>query len=177
MRCYTRIGDKRKTHLFGCKLYKYSERVEAIGTIDELNAFLGAAASFSPHKISKKIIHEIENNLFSIGAELAIPKSVKIKAKHVERLEVLVEKIDEKLPQQTKFVIPAGTQAAMMLNVARTVARRAERAMVKLSSTSKVNPEMLKYMNRLSSLLYVLLRFENYKNNIVEKNPVYNQIR
>jgi len=177
MKCYTRNGDKGETCIFGGSIDKHSEKIDAIGTIDELNAFLGAAIAFSSNEDVKRIIHEIENDLFSIGAELATTTDkgeIKITAKHVERVEALIDKIDDQLPKQTKFIVPSGTQAAMLLNVARTVSRRAERVMVKLDRLEKINPEMLKYANRLSSLLHVLSRFENNTNKVIEKNPVYN---
>jgi len=179
MKCYTRTGDKGETCIFGGKLDKHDERIEAIGTVDELNAFLGAAASFSSNKTSKRIIHEIQNDMFTIGAELATviektsKEKVAIESEHVEHIEALIDKLDEQLPKQTKFIIPSGTQASMLLNVARAVARRAERTLVKLDRSNPINPELLKYMNRLSSLLYVLLRFENNRNNVIEKNPIY----
>ena|SRR3989344_5061329 len=179
MNCYTRKGDLGTTSIFGEKLEKHDERISAIGDFDELNSFLGAAVSFSTNESVKKILEEVQNDLFTIGAELATvtdraPSSnVKITAGHVEVLEVLIEKVDMQLPEQTKFIIPQGTRAAMLINIARAVARRAERALVKVDRKTKLNPELLKYANRLSSLLYVLSRFENIRNNVTEKNPVY----
>ena len=179
MRCYTRTGDMGETCIFGGRIGKHTARIDAIGTIDEVNAFLGAAASFSSNETCKRIIREIENDLFTMGAELSAASSGKVAmtARHVERLEALIDKVEEQLPQQRKFIIPAGTRAAMMLNVARAVARRAERLLVKLDCKGKINPELLKYANRLSSLLHVLSRFENNKNSIDEKNPVYHYLK
>ena len=174
MKCYTRTGDQGETCIFGGRVDKHDERIDAIGAFDELNSFLGAARAFSENKETRRILHELENDIFSIGAEIAgVDKKVVITSRHVEQLETLIDKIDEKLPKQSKFIIPSGTQAAMMLNIARAVARRAERALVKLDRQSKISPKLLSYANRLSSLLHVLMRFENMKENIEEKHPVY----
>lgn len=179
MKCYTRNEDQGETCVFGRRLDKHSERIDAIGSIDELNSFLGAAAAFSTDDDVKRIVHEIENDLFSMGAELAAVNrmknkgNVKISGRHVDRVEALIDRMDDQLPRQTKFIVPSGTKAAMLLNVARTVSRRAERALVNLDRKEKINPELLKYANRLSSLLHVLSRFENRKENVVEKNPIY----
>ncbi|MBS3133327.1 cob(I)yrinic acid a,c-diamide adenosyltransferase [Candidatus Woesearchaeota archaeon] len=176
MKCYTRNGDTGETYVFGGSIEKHSERIDAIGSVDELNSFLGASAAFSSDEDVKRIIHEIENDLFSIGAELATVTDrgeIKITARHVERIEALIDKLDEQLPKQTKFIVPSGTKAAMLINVARTVSRRAERALVRLDRSEKINQELLKYANRLSSLLHVLSRFENKRSNVIEKNPVY----
>lgn len=183
MRCYTRNGDEGKTCIFGGRVDKHDERIDAIGSIDELNSFLGAAASFCRNETAKKILHDLQNDMFSIGAELAtvtesMPAGkVAITPHHVEKIEAMIDKIDSQLPQQTKFIIPAGTQAAMMLNVCRTVTRRAERSLVKLDRESKLNPQLLKYANRLSSLMHVLMRFENSMNNVQENNPVYHYVK
>lgn len=153
---------------------KHDDRIEAIGTIDELNAALGAAASFSANKTSKLIIQEVQNDMFTIGAELANTAKVGIEEKHVKNTEKLIDKLQQQLPAQSKFIIPQGTQAAMMLNMSRAIARRAERVLVKLDRKSKLNEQLLKYSNRLSSLLYMLMRYENQQSSIKEKNPVYN---
>ena len=180
MKCYTGTGDQGETCIFGGKLDKHDNRIDAIGSIDELNASLGAARAFSANEEVRETLDILENDIFSIGAELAAAGSLQAEEKRieiseapVEQLEKLIDGIQQKLPQQKKFIIPAGTQAAMMLNVARTVCRRAERALVKLDREEKLNPEILKYANRLSSLLYILMRFENMKEKVKEKNPVY----
>ena len=174
MKCYTRQGDLGTCNLKGLT-EKSDARVEALGDVDELNAFLGAAAVSTSNETIRKTLYEVQNDMFSIGAELALMRKAVISAKHVERMEMLIDKISEQLSTQDRFIIPTGTQSGTMLNVARTVARRAERSIVKLDRDSKVNEEVLKYANRLSSLLYVLYRLDNSKNKVEEKNPVYNK--
>ncbi len=183
MKCYTRNGDQGETCIFGGRVDKHDERIEAIGSIDELNSFLGASAAFCSNETVKRVLADLQNDMFSIGAELATVTEampvgkVAITEFHVQKLESMIDRMDTQLPQQTKFIIPSGTQAAMMLNVCRTVARRAERNLVRLDRNAKLNPHLLQYSNRLSSLLHVIMRFENSMNNIPEKNPVYHYIK
>ena len=183
MKCYTRTGDKGETCIFGGRVEKHDGRIEAIGSVDELNSFLGAAASFSANETVRKILQDLQNDMFSIGAELSTVTEnspagkVAITQQHTEKLEVVIDKLDSQLSEQNKFIIPQGTKAAMLLNVCRTVSRRAERSLVRLDRASKLNPELLKYANRLSSLLHVLMRFENGRNNVEEKNPVYHYVK
>ncbi len=182
MKCYTGAGDRGDTCILGGRVDKHDDRIDAIGHVDELNAVLGSAASFSSHEHVKRIISTVQNDLFTIGAELAttiVPArdKVGISADLIVMMERLIDMLNKDLPQQTKFIIPSGTQAATMLNLARTVARRTERALVKLDRTEKINPEILRYANRLSSLLHTLYRLENSSNKIVEDNPRYHYIK
>ena len=182
MKCYAGTGDRGETCVFGGRLDKHDDRVDAIGSIDELNAFLGAAKAFSSSGDVKRVLGVLGNDVFSIGAELAGASSadglkVGVKSESVKRLELLIDDVSQKLPVQEKFIIPSGTKAAMMLNLSRVVCRRAERALVKLDRNEKLNPDLLKYSNRMSSLLHVLMRLENLEGGVEEKHPVYSFIK
>ena len=178
--CFTRTGDQGETCILtGERISKSEQRLEAIGSIDELNSFLGWAASFSKNKEVKKTLQAMQNDLFSIGAELAGANSnqktsrIRISSNNIVFLENLIRDIEEKIPVQKKFIVPSGAQSAMTLNVARSVCRRAERVLVKLNDAEGLNPSMLSYVNRMSDLLHVLTRLENLEKNVEEKNPVY----
>lgn len=182
MKCYTRTGDNGETCVMGCRVDKHDERIEALGAVDELNAFLGAACSFSENRQVKSVLQDVQNDLFSLGAELAGVSSpdsgsVSLTSAHVERLESLIGSVEQELPRQDKFIIPSGTQAAVMINIARAVARRAESSLVRLDRAAPLNPEILKYANRLSSLLHVLSRRENLESDVEERAPVYGVLK
>jgi cob(I)alamin adenosyltransferase len=177
MTCYTRSGDSGNTCVIGTRVDKGHDRLEAIGTFDELNAALGTAVAFTDAQEIKSAIEQVQNDLFTLCSELAtisveIP-TPKITASHVYEMEHLIDRLESQLPAQDKFIIPGGTKAASLLQLARTVTRRAERSLVRLNQKDSISPELLKYANRLSSLLYMLARLENRNNNINEKNPVY----
>jgi cob(I)alamin adenosyltransferase len=169
---YTRTGDAGKTALFGGRrVSKDHPRVVAYGTIDELNAVLGVAASFIRQRALVATIQSIQNELFDIGAELASEGPVRrekrgsevyrLDASRTRWLEELIDAYDARVPPLRTFVLPAGASAAALMHQARTVARRAERAVVTLSRTERVNPAILTYLNRLCDLLFVLARYLN----------------
>ncbi len=177
VRIYTKTGDKGETSLFGGKrIDKDHLRVETYGTIDELNAALGAAASFTKDKKVFDIIKKIQNDLFNIGAELANPQKVGKDTKRlfqlgkskIEELESIIDHLEEKLPPIREFILPSGTSEASLLHLARSVARRAERRVVSLSKKERVNPDLLIYLNRLSDLLFVLSRHLNKQKGLKE---------
>ena len=171
-RIYTRAGDKGKTGLLsGERIEKSNPRVEAYGTVDELDSFLGVAKVHSTKRIADQI-HNIQQKLFLVNAELAtnpdsleaedaLRKLDKIAAEDVEFLERIADELSEALPLLTNFVIPGGTKAAAFLHVCRTVCRRAERRIIHLASMEPVNEELIRYFNRLSDLLFVMSRYEN----------------
>lgn len=174
-RIYTRAGDKGETGLLsGGRIIKDDPRVEAYGTVDELNSVLGVAKVHSSKKIAD-YIHGIQQMLFYVNAELAInPKSPsdgynadrnlkKVDSRDVANLEKMADELSEELPLLKNFVIPGGTRAASFLHLSRTVCRRAERRIVTLAQHSPVNPELISFMNRLSDLLFVFSRYENVK--------------
>ena len=163
---YTRGGDKGQTSLGdGTRISKTSLRIQAIGAIDELNASLGIASLFVPEKILQEIRH-IQNDLFDVGGDLCIPetsskKSLKLKDNQVQWLEKRMDTFNEALEPLSSFILPGGTQASAHLHLARTIARRAECAIIALSQTEKVNEEVIMYLNRLSDYLFVLCRVLN----------------
>lgn len=168
-RIYTKSGDKGKTALGnGQRVYKNCARIEAIGEVDEANAFLGWAIQFCQEDLAA-ILLKVQNDLFDLGADLCVPENTEspsnnrltILNSQVEYLEQTIDQLNANLPPLTSFVLPGGTQAAAALHLARTVVRRAERRVVALSLEETVNVEVMKYLNRLSDLLFVMARFVN----------------
>jgi cob(I)alamin adenosyltransferase len=159
-RIYTRTGDDGTTGLGdGRRVPKDSARVEAYGTVDELNSVIGVLLAVP--KLPKKIIAcltGVQHELFDLGGELCIPGHTLIRAEHVAQLESALDEFNEKLPPLKEFILPGGGPAAAACHLARTVARRAERRACTLARTESVSPEVLKYLNRLSDLLFVLAR-------------------
>ncbi|MBS0325385.1 MAG: cob(I)yrinic acid a,c-diamide adenosyltransferase [Proteobacteria bacterium] len=158
----TRTGDAGTTGLGdGSRVAKDSARIGAIGAIDELNAFVGLLSVESLPPAVGTLLSEIQHDLFDLGGELSIPGHTAIGAAHVERLEHAVETLNADLPRLKEFVLPGGTRTAALAHVARTVCRRAERAVVALAATEPVTQPARMYVNRLSDLLFVLARFLN----------------
>jgi cob(I)alamin adenosyltransferase len=169
---YTRTGDEG-TSAFGTgqRRPKSDPRFEAIGTVDELNAAIGVARLHEAAAGSalSEALARIQNDLFDLGADLATlddgekpsRRRLRIVAGQVERLEHEIDALNADLAPLTSFVLPAGTPAAAAFHVCRTVARRAERVMVALAAAEPVNPEALRYINRLSDLLFVAARVAN----------------
>ncbi len=156
----TRTGDNGSTGLAdGTRVPKESARIEACGTVDELNSALGVllASAELPAPMAEQLL-EIQHDLFDLGGELAIPGSVVISAKQVERLEALVESWNAELPPLREFVLPGGGAAAASCHLARSICRRAERRCWAVSRDEPLGPQALRYLNRLSDLLFVLAR-------------------
>jgi len=170
---YTGRGDKGETDLgSGESVGKDSERLEAYGSVDELNSLLGVSASKSDDK--REEIEQIQNELHVLQSELADMNSEhRITDEDVERLEKLCDSYQEELPPLRDFVIAGGTESASFLHLARSVARRAERRIAGLRNKKYINPEVLTYINRLSDLLFLMARHENYLEDVEEKNPSY----
>jgi cob(I)alamin adenosyltransferase len=169
-RIYTKSGDRGDTGLGdGTRVPKDAPRVEAYGQVDELNAVLGLVAAHCPDCPEGALLRGIQNDLFDVGADLCVPpaggeepgKALRVTAAQAERLEKAIDRLNETLQPLTSFVLPGGTPAAAWLHFARTVCRRAERAVVTLMRSEKVNPEVLIYLNRLSDFLFVLARVAN----------------
>ncbi len=157
---YTRTGDDGTTGLGdGSRVPKDSPRVEAYGTVDELNSSIGAllAVPHLPDKV-RGCLTEVQHELFDMGGELCIPGHEAITEQHVSRLEQELDEFNEALPPLKEFILPGGGPAAAACHVARTVARRAERRVWTLAGAETVGPEVMKYLNRLSDLLFVLAR-------------------
>lgn len=165
MPIYTRTGDKGKTGIFsGKRVSKDSPLIEAIGSIDELNAVIGVVLSekYQVASIKKELV-KIQSDLFMIGSQLANPKSTsKIDSeKRAKEFEALVDQMTKKLPRLMNFILPGGGEAGATLHLARTISRRAERRIVALSRKQKIDPGILVYINRLSDLLFTIARFVN----------------
>ncbi len=169
---YTGTGDRGQTGLFGGRrVPKDHPRVNAYGTIDELNAAIGVAASQARNRALIRHLQSIQNELFNIGAELASEEPVRLKAKSsstfqlgessIRSLEQLTDDYDARVPPLRTFILPGGTQTAAALHFARTVARRAERQVVTLSTSEPVNANVLVYLNRLCDLLFAMARYAN----------------
>jgi cob(I)alamin adenosyltransferase len=159
-RIVTRTGDDGTTGLGdGQRVPKTSPRIEACGTVDELNCALGLllAEKALPDNIRESLL-ESQHDLFDLGGELSIPGSTAINVSHVERLEADAETCNEQLPPLKEFVLPGGGHAAAACHMARVICRRAERRCWTLSQAETVNPHSLRYLNRLSDLLFVMSR-------------------
>lgn len=170
MKIYTRRGDSGETDLFGGdRVSKDDLRVEAYGQVDELNAFVGAAISASEQKDLVDFGRRIQSTLFDLGSFLATPdpahrekaKIPEIEAADVEAMESEIDRLEEELEPLKTFILPGGTRAAAAFHVARTVCRRAERAVVRLDARETIGGLGLRYLNRLSDLLFVMARAEN----------------
>jgi cob(I)alamin adenosyltransferase len=164
-RIYTRGGDKGKTSLGdGTRVAKQSLRVEAFGTVDEANAAIGLARLHTDVE-ADAMLARIQNDLFDLGADLCTPEggargagALRILAAQVKRLETEIDAMNAALRPLDSFILPGGTPAAAYLHLARTVTRRAERLVCALAAAEPVNPEAVKYLNRLSDHLFVLGR-------------------
>jgi cob(I)alamin adenosyltransferase len=170
-RIYTKTGDGGETALGdGQRVAKNHPRIEAIGTVDELNAVLGLLLAQTPDLPEHGLIQTIQNDLFDIGADLCVPiaadeqpeQKLRMTAGQAERLEAAIDRINADLKPLTSFILPGGSPAAAWCHLARTVCRRAERAVVALMRTDPVKPALLVYLNRLSDLLFVLGRHLNH---------------
>lgn len=166
MKIYTRTGDNGTTGLIGgTRVKKYDIRLEAYGTVDELNSYLGVVRSLLTDKHADEVLEKIQNILFVIGAHLAtddsivlIKKQLPVGATDIELLEKEMDKMNEVLPELRNFILPGGCQATSFCHVARTVCRRAERLIVELSDKVEIETDLIIFINRLSDYLFVLSR-------------------
>ena len=169
MKIYTKTGDQGETGLYGGgRVRKDVPRIEAYGTVDELNAVLGMVRAEQPPPEIDRLLARIQNELFDVGAELATPdpaaKNVaRMGAAGAEALERAIDSFEAELPPLRQFILPGGVKVAAALHLARTVCRRAERRIVTLAALEpgSVSGEMIVYLNRLSDLLFVLARAAN----------------
>ncbi len=174
MKIYTKTGDKGETGLFGgARVSKASERVSAYGDIDELNSVLGVVRAHDGDPWLDARLGEIQHDLFAVGAELAknpdkdVELGIPVVADaDVKRLEDAIDTLDRDLAPLKMFVLPGGTKAASFLHVARTTCRRAERALVTLAAHEPVRGELVRYVNRLSDLLFIMARHSNHRANL-----------
>jgi len=156
---YTRTGDDGTTGLGdGTRVAKDDARVEAYGTLDELNSVLGVLLAEKLPADVTAALQPIQHELFDLGSEFCLPGYTAIAADHVQRLETILDKFNESLPPLKEFILPGGSRTAALCHLARTVCRRAERRAWTLHKQHPQNPESIKYLNRLSDLLFVLAR-------------------
>ncbi|MGE5394828.1 MAG: cob(I)yrinic acid a,c-diamide adenosyltransferase [Candidatus Saccharibacteria bacterium] len=166
MKIYTKTGDDGTTGLIGgSRVKKYTLRLEAYGTVDELNSYIGLARSFYNEEKANAVLDRVQNKLFVIGANLAseasnemIKKQLPCREEDIQLLEKEMDRMIENLPPLNNFILPGGSQATAFCHVARTVCRRAERRIVELAEKEEVDIMLIKYINRLSDYLFVLSR-------------------
>jgi len=175
---YTRSGDAGETGLLGPqRVSKDDPRVEAMGAVDELNAVLGLAIVAQREERVRDLLLKIQDDLFTVGAELAMTRAAegtkvpRIEKEHIARLEAGIESFD--VGRVTEFILPRGSEGLVRLHWARTVARRAERRVVSLNRQETLNPDLLRYMNRLSSLLYQAAVWSQKKERTKTEHPSY----
>ncbi len=186
MKIYTKTGDKGETALYGgTRVSKASARVEAYGTIDELNSFIGFAKTEIANDVVLGQLKKIQFDLFTVGSESATPTdkltlangssrlSLMISEKEIEELENWMDDFETELEPLQFFILPGGGRSATSLHICRTVCRRAERSLVFLNESEEVRPELIKYLNRLSDYLFVLARYVSKINGETEEywNP------
>ncbi len=168
MKIYTKFGDSGETALYGgTRVGKDAPRIEAIGTVDELNAYIGYAQTLVNDTDLSELMAQIQNHLFAVGADLATPAThtkaseFRIPADFTIAMETAIDTLSEELPPLTNFILPGGCAAGAILHIARVVCRRSERRVVQLANEMEVNPEIIRSLNRLSDLLFVLARTVN----------------
>ena len=171
MRIYTKTGDKGQTSLYkGGRVDKDSPRLEAYGTLDELNSVLGQALALLPEGVEEREatvaeVRRVQKDLFSLGAELATlgaeRPAWRIEPADISALEAAIDRMDARLAPMTTFILPGGHAAGATFHVARTICRRAERAIVGVQRDEALNPLIIQYVNRLSDYLFVLARDVN----------------
>src|SRR5271163_934941 len=167
-RIYTKTGDAGDTGLGdGSRVPKDHPRVTAYGSVDELNSLLGIFATQLAPGPTLELIRSVQNDLFDVGADLCVPiadgdKALRIRPEQATRLEHAIDGFNERLQPLKSFILPGGSAAAAWCHLARTVCRRAERDVVTLARSEKINPQVVIYLNRLSDLLFVLARVCNH---------------
>ena len=168
---YTKKGDDGKTELGdGNRIEKFSTRVEAYGTVDEVNSVIGTVTCLSINAELKTALERIQNDLFDLGADLCLPEGqnenlayepLRVRKEQVSRLETEIDTMNKNIEPIRSFVLPGGTEIAANFHLCRTICRRAERRVVKLMETEKINLEALIYLNRLSDWFFVAARKSN----------------
>lgn len=174
MKIYTKTGDKGETSLFGGKrVQKNNQRINAYGTVDELNAFIGLALTEIKSDEIRNVLIDLQNKLFIVGSDLATPDTEKNKKLNITRTgedfikkaEADIDIFTEKLDELRNFILPGGSKGSAMLHVCRTICRRAEREIVALKNFEKINENIIVFLNRISDLFFVLSRYENKVSN------------
>lgn len=174
MKIYTKKGDRGDTSLFGGDIASKADlRIEAYGTVDELNSFLGSVLTQEISTESRDVLVAVQHDLFVIGADLATPDPEKARIAvcsdaSVDKMEKAIDRMEQFLPPLKQFILPGGGTAGASLHLARTVCRRAERRVVALGKESIIHAINITYLNRLSDLLFVMARYENHLANETE---------
>ncbi|MHB1688501.1 MAG: cob(I)yrinic acid a,c-diamide adenosyltransferase [Ignavibacteriaceae bacterium] len=175
MKIYTKTGDEGLTGLFGGeRVSKDSARIEAYGSVDELNSFISLAVIEVKSEEVKNLLLKIQNQLFVVGSDLATPDSEKNKRYNIPRVtkqfyldvEKEIDYFESKLEPLKNFILPSGTKGAALLHVCRAICRRVERQIVTLKSTVNIGDNILIFINRISDLFFVLARYENHFSNV-----------
>ncbi len=172
MKIYTKSGDRGETTLFGGqRVSKNHSRIDAYGTVDELNAILGMVRSAKPDPLLDGILYRLQHELFELGADLATPfdknqRIERIGDDHIRILERDIDRLESALEPIKYFILPGGTSGASLLHFARTVCRRTERLCITCRESEPVSDKVIIYLNRLSDLLFVMARFQNRAGNI-----------
>ena len=175
-RIYTKTGDEGLTGLGGGqRVPKDSQRVETYGTVDELNSQIGVALATG---LCDRLMSElalVQNELFDLGSDLATPAESQarhpvptVETRHIEKLERLIDELNEVVGPLANFLLPGGSPGAAQLHVARTICRRAERAAAALARAETIGPTVVPYLNRLSDALFVMARYENHERSVTE---------
>jgi cob(I)alamin adenosyltransferase len=174
MKIYTRRGDSGHTGIWGgARLPKDDLRIEAIGSVDECNAAVGAAIAEGIPDLAANLLAVVQNSLFVVGSDLMAPDHTgpgtavpRIGADDVARLETEIDNVEATLPELRNFILPGGTRAAAHIHLARAVCRRAERQVTALNREAPVGGSLLAYLNRLSDLFFVIARYVNASNGV-----------
>ncbi len=173
MKIYTKTGDQGSTSLYGGeRVSKNNDRINAYGTVDELNALLGLTITETRCEEIRKMLIVIQNDLFTLGSDLAAPIDIKeskikiprIEEGHIAKLEEMIDRTETNLTPLKNFILPGGSKGSSLLHFSRTVCRRAERHVVALMNTVDIGDKIIIFLNRLSDLLFVLARYENKYN-------------
>ena len=175
MKIYSKKGDKGKTSLIGGKIVdKHNLSVDAYGTVDELNSFIGLLKDYVEDKKINEVLHNIQLKLFSVGSILAsagdnnFSEKVSIEKKDIEDIESNIDNMNNQLPDLKNFIIPGGHKISSYCHVCRSICRRAERKISELNNHHQINPYILSYVNRLSDFFFVLSRHIKHSDNIEE---------
>jgi len=176
---YTGLGDNGKSGILGkAGIDKFDDIFEAEGALDELNSYIGLTAYYVNDKHTREMLKQIQNDLFIIGANLAALGNKEIKSKEfgedrTAKLEQEIEEMSKSLPEPKQFIVPGGCEGAVHMHVARAIARKAERRVLRLTKSYEISSSIKKYLNRLSTYLYVAALYLNHLEGIEEQHPTY----
>jgi cob(I)alamin adenosyltransferase len=171
MKLYTKTGDKGQTSLIGgTRVAKNDVRIEAYGTVDELNSFIGLLTTYDIPSEDKSFLQIIQNNLFVVGSYLAtdmekveIMKDSTFSIENIKSIEQEIDRLDSDLPQLSSFILPGGSQSGTVSHICRTISRRSERRLFDMNESYKIDEQILIYFNRLSDYFFILSRYLTIK--------------